>query len=112
MDNNLVALQKIRPDLAKMYLGYYQKMSKEQFLLEACGDVLDLVAMQERVAVFMELCTDNMSYTTYPPETIRSLVSYKQEQDLILFCQELMDDYDNPQDMFDYVKGLAEQKKY
>lgn len=101
-------LRKTRPDLAEMYLGYYQKMSKEDFLEAVSGDILDLVAMEERVQVFMSECT-NMSYTTYSVETIKNLINDKYQQDEIYFCKTLLEDYDNPQDLYDYIKELAKQ---
>lgn len=105
---NFHELRKIRPDLAEMYLGYYKKMSKEAFLEAVSGDILDLVAMEERVQFFMSYCT-NMSYTTYPIETIKTLVNDKQQQEEIEFCKTLLEDYDNPQDLYDYIKELANQ---
>ena len=70
-------LKQERPDL----VDDFEKMSHEELLNQIYLEAKDAINMEERVAVFMELCTPNMSYTTYTPESIRQMVATKQEQD-------------------------------
>ncbi len=69
----------------------YSNMDKNILLNQICAEVLDARAMEHRVSVFMELCTDNMSNTNYTEESIRTLVNQKQEKDINDFCKELQE---------------------
>lgn len=70
---------------------FYSSLSKKDLLSQICAEVHDLHNMNERVSTFMELCTNNMSKTTYTPESIKTLVQHKQEQDISDFCEDLLE---------------------
>lgn len=70
----------------------YSKMSKDELLNQICLEVIDLYNMEERVSVFMEHCTMNFSKTNYTPESIKSMINEKHENDISVFCKDLLDD--------------------
>lgn len=81
-------LKQERPDLVKDF----EAMTREQLLDQIYEECKDAINMEERVEVFMELCTPNMSYTTYTPESLRSMIATKQEQDISDFCEMALED--------------------
>lgn len=87
------------PDLVDEYAA----MTKEQLLEQICAEVLDLHVMDERVQLFMNECTDGMSKTNYTLESLKSLISNKQEKDISEFCLGVIEDYD-----FDTDKEIAD----
>lgn len=95
-------LKELRPDLVKDF----EAMTREELLNQIYLEVIDALNMEERVEVFMELCTPNMSYTTYTPESIRDMVSIKQEQDIELFCKMALEDIKgmNKKEIIEYLK--------
>ena len=80
-------LNETHPDL----IEEFSAMTKEQLLERICAEVLDALAMEERVSVFMSECTINMSKTNYTPSSIRGLINEKQEQDISAYCEELIE---------------------
>lgn len=80
-------LKNERPDLVELF----EKMDKEQLLEQIYKECLDGINMEERVQTFMSECTD-LSYTTYPVETIKSLIQSKYERDISEFCQTTLED--------------------
>lgn len=86
---NIEGLEKRFPDLVEEMEKH--NMTHEQLLERACGEILDLLAMQERVSVFMEYCTENLSKTNYTPDVIRMLVEQKQNNDISRYCQDLIE---------------------
>ena len=86
MDNRR-KLKESYPDLYKEY----SEMNREQLLSQICAEVIDLHNMEERVQTFMNECTLNMTKTTYTPESIKSLISEKQEYDINSYCSDLVD---------------------
>lgn len=84
----------------------YAAMSKDELLDQICAEVIDLHNMESRVQVFMNECTVNMSKTTYTEESIKLLISQKQEQDIIDFCINLIEVYNDVQ-LLQAVKELA-----
>ena len=89
-------------------LETYKGLTHQELLEMCCGERLDLLDMNERVAVFMEECTCNMSYTTYTPEVIKGLISAKQEYDLNRYCKDLTQDYNDKQILED-IRERAKQ---
>lgn len=81
-------LKKERPDLVKLFEG----MTHTQLLKQIYKEVLDAVNMEERVQIFMNECTNGMSKTTYTPESIKSMISTKQQSDISEFCQTALED--------------------
>lgn len=81
-------LKQKRPDLVELFEG----MTHEELLNQIYLEAKDALNMEERVEVFMELCTCDMSKTTYPPSFIRELVEYKQEKDISDFCEMVLED--------------------
>ena len=82
-------LKSQHPDLVEQYSAY----SKERLLEQICAEVLDLLAMEERVQLFMNECT-NLSKTNYTIEVLKAQIADKQEQDISDFCEDLLTDYD------------------
>ncbi len=93
------------PELVKHYLSLKKADLQEQI----CAEVIDLKNMEDRVSVFMDTCTNNMSKTNYTPEAIKSLVSQKQEDDIDSFCAELMEMKTG--DLISYIKQRAKKVK-
>ncbi len=81
-------LKQERPDLVELFEG----MTHEQLLNQIWEEVKDGLNMEKRVEVFMELCTNGMSYTTYTEGSIRSLVQDKWEADLSYWCKNALED--------------------
>lgn len=86
----LEQLKEERKDLVQAF----ELMTKEQLLEQIYLECLDAINMRDRVEVFMEECTDNMSYTTYTPQVLRELISDKKEKDIKMFCADLLEDYE------------------
>lgn len=78
---NIEKLQEKHPELVQQYA----EMTKSQLLETICGEVLDLLDMQERVAFFMDKCT-NMSKTTYTIESLDRLITEHKEQEFNENC--------------------------
>lgn len=95
-------LKQKRPDLVELF----ENMNREQLLEQIYKEVQDGLNMQERVEVFMELCTPDMSYTTYTPESIRTLVKIKEEADISNFVDMIMQDMEfmNDKEKDEYLK--------
>jgi hypothetical protein len=87
--NNVNKLKENHPELVKEY----SEMDKEQLLEQICGEVLDLHLMQDRVYLFMHECTQNYSKTNYSIESIKTMISSKQEHDINVFCKDLFNDF-------------------
>lgn len=85
----------------------YSLMSKEQLLNQICAEVLDLLRMEERVQTFMSECTMNMSNTTYTIESIKTLITQKQEHDIQEFCKYISED-STDEEIINEVKAQAE----
>jgi hypothetical protein len=103
--NNVNKLKENHPELVKEY----SEMDKEQLLEQICGEVLDLNLMQERVYLFMHKCTQNYSKTNYSIESIKTMVSSKQENDINVFCKDLLDDFKTDKERIEDLKSRAEQ---
>lgn len=96
---NKQLLQKDYPDLVKEY----SEMNKDQLLEQICAEVRDLHNMENRVALFMSLCTDNMSKTNYTLDAIKQLVEDKEQKDIVSFCQDLIEDTAGDAELVDRV---------
>ncbi|WP_167596605.1 hypothetical protein [Leeuwenhoekiella sp. ZYFB001] len=104
--SSLEELRENYPDLVEEYSA----MDKEQLLEQICAEVLDLHRMDERVQVFMNECTLNMSKTNYTPEVIKTLISAKQEHDINEFCSDMLAEYeDDPDEMINQLEARAEE---
>lgn len=103
--NKLKELEEKYPEL----VAEYSAMTKEQLLEQICAEVLDLHAMEERVQVFMNECTLDMSKTNYTPETIKTLINSKQEGDISEFCLGLIEDYGfkTDKEIADFVRNKS-----
>lgn len=101
---NIESLSEKDPGALKLYQG----LSHAELLEMCCGERLDLLDMNDRVAVFMSECTMNLSYTTYTPEVIRGLISTKQEYDLNIYCKDLADNMTN-EEIVEEIKDRANQ---
>ena len=88
MIETIEQLKEQRPDLVELFEG----MDREQLLNQIYLEVRDGLNMEKRVEVFMELCTPNMSYTTYTEEAIRSMVQTQQENEISQFCEMALED--------------------
>lgn len=81
----------------------YSEMDKPQLLEQICAEVLDLHAMQDRVQVFMNECTPNMSKTTYTTGVIRDLISQKREMDFKSFSEDVLEGR-TPEEVVSFLK--------
>ena len=63
--------------------------------------------MQKRVAVFMELCTQDMSNTNYTEASIRTMVKERQDADIIEFCYEQTIHADTDKELADLIRDEA-----
>lgn len=100
---NVEQVRQRTPDVVELY----EKMSKKYLLEACCGEILDLWAMNERVATFMEECTD-MSKTTYTPEVLKKLIREDQKQRIVFFCENLLEDYeDDTEELLKCIKATA-----
>ena len=100
-------LKEERPDLAELF----ESMDREQLLNQIYLEVLDAVNMEKRVEVFMELCTPNMSYTTYTENSIRSMVQTQKEIEISQFCEMALEDIEDMdlEEVKEYFKkGVSE----
>lgn len=102
----LEEFKKDRPDLVE----FYNSLDKDELILQCFKEALDAVMMEDRVSVFMETCTNNMSKTNYTPSSIRSMVNLKKEQDIIDFCDNLIEDSDNDQEIADHIWERSSNK--
>ena len=100
-------LQENHPGL----VAEYAEMSKEELLEQICAEVLDLHAMNDRVQLFMNECTVNLSKTTYTLDAIKTMITEKQEHDINMFCWELVEDEDpeNDRSILEAIKDRASQ---
>lgn len=88
MIKNIKELKKLRPDLVELLEGQTHKELLKQTYLE----VIDGLNMEERVSLFMQECTNGMSKTTYTIESLKSMISKRQEMDISLFCETALED--------------------
>lgn len=105
MIENISQLKSERPDLVESF----EKMDREQLLKQCYLECIDAINMEERVQVFMNECTLNLSKTTYAPSSIRSMINSKQEQDIIDFCQDLVCDEQTDEEIAKEVRDRASQ---
>lgn len=82
MIENIERLKKERPDLVESF----EKMTREQLLNQCYLECIDAINMEERVSLFMQECTINMSKTNYTLDSLKTLISDKKEADLNEFC--------------------------
>jgi hypothetical protein len=102
---NVDKLKENYPELVKEY----SEMDKEQLLDQICAEVLDLNLMQERVYLFMHECTENYSKKNYSIESIKTMISSKQENDINVFCKDLLDDFETDAERIEDLRSRAEQ---
>ena len=70
-------------------------------------ECIDAINMEERVALFMAECTNNMSKTTYTINSIKKLINEKYEYDINMFCADLLEM--GEEDMIEDIVNRAEQ---
>lgn len=107
MIESIEQLKKERPDLVEEF----EAMDREQLLKQIYLECKDAINMETRVSVFMELCTNGMSKTTYTEESIRSMVNSKQEQDIKDFCNTVIEDSENDQEIADQIWDESNKTK-
>ncbi len=83
-------LKEERPDLVELF----ENMTREELLAQIYLECMDGINMEERVQTFMTECTD-LSYTTYPVETIKNLISDKYRRDISDFCETTLEDIED-----------------
>jgi hypothetical protein len=103
--NNVNKLKENYPELVKEY----SEMDKDQLLEQICAEVVDLHLMEERVKTFMSEFSLNLSNTNYTIESIKSIISSKQEHDINVFCKDLLDDFKSDNERIEDLKSRAEQ---
>ncbi len=101
--NFVEQLRETRPEL----VAEYEAMDKDALLNQICAEVIDLLAHEERVSVFMELCSGGLGKTNYTPEAIRSFVSNKQDADINDWCFQTCENATD-EEILEEVKSQAE----
>lgn len=96
-------LKNDRPDIVELFEG----LSHEELIVQAYKECIDAIQMQQRVAVFMETCTLDMSNTNYTEASIRSMVQSAKDSAEIEFCYQLTVDNENDQEIADAVHQMA-----
>ncbi len=91
MIENIEQLKKERPDLVEQF----EKMTKEELLKQCYLECIDAINMEERVALFMAECTNNMSKTTYTIESLKSLINENKEREIDSFCYDICDEQED-----------------
>lgn len=99
-------LKKERPDLVNLF----ESMDREQLLEQIYKECNDAINMESRVSLFMEQCT-NMSKTTYTIESLKTLISEKQQSDISEFCKDLLEDTEgmSKDEIIEYIKDFSLQ---
>jgi hypothetical protein len=103
--NNVNKLKENYPELVKEY----SEMDKDQLLEQICAEVVDLHLMEERVKTFMSEFSLNLSNTNYTIESIKSIISSKQEHDINVFCKDLLDDFKSDNERIEDLRSRAQQ---
>jgi hypothetical protein len=57
----------------------------------------------------MHKCTQNYSKTNYSIESIKTMVSSKQENDINVFCKDLLDDFETDYELIEDIESRAER---
>lgn len=104
MTKDINTFKKERPDLVESYKG----MSREELLKQCLLEARDAVNMEARVQVFMNECTQ-MSKTNYTETVIRGLIVSKQEHDIDVFCEDLLEDHITDKEIVAEVRRRAQQ---
>ena len=107
MIESIEQLKKERPDLVEDF----EAMDREQLLNQCYLECIDAINMESRVSVFMELCTMDMSKTNYTEASIRSMVGTKQEYDIENFCDTIIEDAENDQEIADEIWQYSSKQK-
>lgn len=103
MIENIKQLKKERPDLVKDF----EKMTHKQLLEQCYLECIDAINMEERVSFFMQECTNNMSKTNYTIDSISALIRQKQEQDIIDFCIDEVNDNETDIEIANCIREMA-----
>ena len=89
MIENIEQLKQERPDLVESF----ESMTRDELLRQCYLECIDSINMEERVALFMSECTNNMSNTTYTLDSLRTLINQKKEVEYGEIRHELIEDY-------------------
>ncbi len=101
MIENIQQLKDERPDL----VADFEKMTKEELLKQCYLECIDAINMEERVALFMSECTNNMSKTNYTLGSLKSLINENKEREIDGFCYDLVDEQEDSE----IVKEIKER---
>jgi len=104
MINSVDELKKERPDLVDLFEG----LSKEDLINQCYLESIDAINMEERVQLFMNECTLNMSKTNYTLDSIRLLISQKKDYDTKEFCKDLLEESDFKTDITETIKNYLD----
>ena len=69
-------------------------MTRDELLRQCYLECIDSINMEERVALFMSECTNNMSNTTYTLDSLRTLINQKKEVEYEEIRHEVIQDYE------------------
>lgn len=104
MIDTVEQLKQERPDLVELF----EAMDREQLLEQIYKEIKDALNMEERVSVFMEIATNGMSYTTYTPESIKTMVQNNHDRNIAEWCLMTVEDGDDEY-ILNEVKAQARQ---
>lgn len=105
MIDTVEQLKEKRPDLVKSF----EKMSKEELLKQCYLECIDAINMEERVSLFMEECTINMSKTNYTLHSLKTMINDKKEFDINEFCYYETVDEPTPEELFEVISKRAKE---
>lgn len=105
MIESVEQLKNERPDLVDIF----ESMDRDQLLNQCYLECIDALNMEERVSVFMEHCTINMSKTNYTTSALVSLINNKKDFDINEFCYYELVDGTAPDELFNSISERAKQ---
>ena len=85
MIKNIKHLKEQRPDLVELF----EKMTREKLLKQCYLECIDALNMEERVELFMEECTNNMSKPNYTIGSLKSLINENKEREINRYCYDV-----------------------
>jgi hypothetical protein len=105
MIESVEKLKKQRPDLVEEF----EKMTREELLEQCYKESLDAINMEKRVSVFMSECTISMSKSNYTLDSLRRMISDKQEYDIQEFCSMLVEDSEDDSEIVKEIREKADE---
>ncbi|MGK6342875.1 hypothetical protein ACMGDK_11585 [Chryseobacterium sp. DT-3] len=107
MIETIEQLKEERPDLVELF----EAMTRDQLLNQCYLECIDALNMEERVSVFMDECTINMSKTNYDTAVLRTFINQKKEYDINEFCYIETADEPTEEELLESILERAKEYK-